>query len=93
LIEEGKMTPAGIAKFELTSKGGGENSTLPKAEVSLSEHLLKMLKENPVAWENFEKPPPSHRRNYIGWIMSAKREDTRKRRMSEAIELLSQNKK
>ncbi len=93
LISEGKMTPAGLAKFDLHMKDGGVSSTHPKNELTLSEDLLKTLKSHPTAWENFKKLPPSHRKNFTGWIMSAKREDTRQRRLSEAIELLSQNRK
>ncbi len=93
LIKEGKMTPAGLEKFEIALKESGESPTLPMSELSLSDDLLNKLKDNPIAWENFKKLPPSHRRNYTGWIMSAKREDTRRRRLSEAIALLSQNKK
>jgi uncharacterized protein YdeI (YjbR/CyaY-like superfamily) len=43
------------------------------------------------AWENFNRLPPSHRRNYIGWISDAKREETRQRRIGEAIEKLEKN--
>lgn len=31
---------------------------------------------NKKAWDNFNKLAPSHKRNYIGWIISAKKEET-----------------
>ncbi|MGH7496057.1 MAG: YdeI/OmpD-associated family protein [bacterium] len=45
------------------------------------------------AWENFRNLAPSYRRHYIGWIMHAAKEETRKRRLREAVSLLEQNKK
>jgi uncharacterized protein YdeI (YjbR/CyaY-like superfamily) len=49
--------------------------------------------EDNVVWENFSKLTPSHRRNYIRWIMDAKKEETRMKRAQEALELLKQNRK
>jgi uncharacterized protein YdeI (YjbR/CyaY-like superfamily) len=51
------------------------------------------LKVNAKAWENFQNLAPSYRRNYVGWIMHAKQEETRERRLQEAIVLLKQNRK
>jgi uncharacterized protein YdeI (YjbR/CyaY-like superfamily) len=48
---------------------------------------------SPKAWENFNRLPPSHRRNYIGWISDAKKEETRQRRIQEAIQMLEKNQK
>jgi uncharacterized protein YdeI (YjbR/CyaY-like superfamily) len=46
------------------------------------------LKRHPAAWNNFQTLAASHRRRYIGWIMLAKREETRARRLKDAIRLL-----
>lgn len=48
---------------------------------------------SPKAWEYFQSLAPSYRRHYIGWIMHAKKEETRERRLREAVSLLEQNKK
>jgi uncharacterized protein YdeI (YjbR/CyaY-like superfamily) len=42
---------------------------------------------------NFERLAPSHKRQYIGWISDAKRDETRQRRIDAAIEMLNENKK
>lgn len=55
--------------------------------------LEKALKANGKAWENFQNLAPSYRRHYVGWIMHAKQEETRQRRLREAVALLEQNKK
>ncbi len=50
------------------------------------------LKRNQKARAFFNSLAPSYRRQYIDWIASAKREDTQKRRIDEAIELLRRGK-
>jgi uncharacterized protein YdeI (YjbR/CyaY-like superfamily) len=47
---------------------------------------------NAKALENFRNLAPSHRRYYIHWIMDAKKEETRKRRLREAVSRLEQSK-
>jgi len=49
------------------------------------------LMTSPSAWENFQKLAPSHQRNYIGWISDAKMDETRQRRIQEAIGRLEKN--
>jgi uncharacterized protein YdeI (YjbR/CyaY-like superfamily) len=55
--------------------------------------VKQALTANATAWENFQNLAPSHRRHYVGWIMLAKKEETRERRLREAVSLLEQNKK
>jgi uncharacterized protein YdeI (YjbR/CyaY-like superfamily) len=55
--------------------------------------VKQALMANPKAWENFRNLAPSYRRHYVGWIMHAAKEETRERRLREAIALLEQNKK
>jgi uncharacterized protein YdeI (YjbR/CyaY-like superfamily) len=65
-----------------------------KGEVDDIPRFVKQaLMANAKAWENFRKLAPSYRRHYIGWIMHAKKEETRQRRLREAVSLLEQNKK
>lgn len=65
-----------------------------KGEVDEIPRFVKQaLKANAKAWENFRNLAPSYRRHYIGWIMHAKKEETRERRLREAVSLLKQNKK
>jgi uncharacterized protein YdeI (YjbR/CyaY-like superfamily) len=44
--------------------------------------------KHPATRRHFEGLAPSHRRRYIGWIESAKHEETKARRLNEAIRLL-----
>jgi uncharacterized protein YdeI (YjbR/CyaY-like superfamily) len=43
------------------------------------------------AWKNFNSLPPSHQRRYEMWISMAKREETREKRLKEAIKMLTKN--
>ncbi|MEP6496225.1 MAG: YdeI/OmpD-associated family protein [bacterium] len=55
--------------------------------------VKQALQANAKVWENFRNLAPSYRRHYVGWIMHARKEETRERRLREAIALLKQNKK
>src|SRR5262249_11435505 len=57
------------------------------------EFVQKALNANTKGGRNFKNVAPSYRRLYIRWIISATREETQKKRLAEAIELLAQNKK
>ena len=93
MLKAGKLTPAGLAKI-----GEGvletEEISKPRAkELITPEYLEEALRVNVKAWENFNSLAPSYRRQYIGWIRNAKKEETRSRRIREAISLLSRNEK
>ena len=55
--------------------------------------MTKALKANPAAWEFFNKLAPSHRRRYTGWILLAKREETREKRLERLIEVSAAGKR
>jgi uncharacterized protein YdeI (YjbR/CyaY-like superfamily) len=56
-------------------------------------YIEKTLQTNPRAWAEFQRIPPSHKRVYIGWIDSAKKDETKQKRLGEAIERLSTGQK
>ena len=57
--------------------------------VSVPEALKQALDGNPAARENFESMPYSHQKEYVDWIESAKREDTRARRVDKAMGMIA----
>jgi uncharacterized protein YdeI (YjbR/CyaY-like superfamily) len=63
-----------------------------KPELSVPDDLAALLAKNREARETFERFPPSHRREYIEWIVDAKREDTRQRRLAQTLEWLAEGK-
>jgi uncharacterized protein YdeI (YjbR/CyaY-like superfamily) len=64
----------------------------PAPELAVPADLSAALKANRKAARSFEAFSPSHRREYIEWITEAKREDTRQRRVAQAIEWLADGK-
>jgi len=65
--------------------------TAPR-EVELPEALAKALADDSVARAAFESLAYTHRKEYARWIDDAKRDETRKRRVAEALEMLRQGK-
>jgi uncharacterized protein YdeI (YjbR/CyaY-like superfamily) len=94
MIAAGKMTEAGLQKIEEAKRNGiwSQTSTQRK-RFELSPEFEKILKSNKIAWHNFNNLAPSYKKNYIGWVMSAKREETIKHRFNEVLRCLEQNKK
>ena len=64
----------------------------PKKALEMPDDLSAALKKNKKASAAFESFPPSHRREYIEWITEAKREDTRARRVAQAVEWMAEGK-
>ena len=62
-------------------------------ELEVPKDLMSALRRNKRAWTNFESFGPSHRRRYLIWLLDAKRPETRKRRIEEAVTLISRNEK
>ena len=90
LIAEGKMTPAGLAALD---PGLVPGKPAPRTyAIRLSPDLERILKGDKAAWAGFRRLPPSHQRMYVGWIMDAKRQATRERRLAEAMAMLRQGK-
>lgn len=86
---EGLLREPGIARPPTERSGDSPQVSADE----LPPYITKELKQNPQAWQNFQKLPPSHKRRYIGWIDSAKREVTKEKRLREAIELLTTGRK
>jgi uncharacterized protein YdeI (YjbR/CyaY-like superfamily) len=60
---------------------------------AIPAYIEKALKSDARAWKFFGQLAPSYRRAYIGWIDSAKREDTKAKRLQESIGLLAAGRK
>ena len=92
------MTEIGLAKVTYADPGNYKGAARldrksSRQPASLPAFMAKGLRANEEAWKNFSSMPPSHQRNYILWITSAKLDETRERRLKEAIRMLNQNKR
>lgn len=87
LIEEGRMTGAGLrAVEEAKSNGRWEKVYTSREPPETPDDLLEALKESPEAHRNFMGFPNSARFMYIHWINDAKRAETRARRIKRVVE-------
>jgi uncharacterized protein YdeI (YjbR/CyaY-like superfamily) len=93
LIEQGQMTPAGLAAFERRKEYDPVTLANQQGEGFLPPEIEQALRATPSAWRNFNALSPAYRRQYAGWLSSAKRAATREKRLAEAIRLLEQNQK
>lgn len=62
------------------------------AKVVVPDYFLAALKRNKKAFATFEGFSPSHKREYVEWIVEAKREETRAARVQKTIEWLAEGK-
>ncbi|MBN9143576.1 MULTISPECIES: YdeI/OmpD-associated family protein [unclassified Novosphingobium] len=65
----------------------------PKAEIAVPDDLTEALAENVAARAVFEGFAPSHRRDYLEWIVEAKAPATRARRIAQAVEWMGEGKR
>ncbi|HUJ12697.1 MAG TPA: YdeI/OmpD-associated family protein [Thermoanaerobaculia bacterium] len=63
-----------------------------RKEIETPKELAAALKKNPKAQATFDKFSPSHRREYVEWIAETKSDETRRRRIDQAIEWISAGK-
>jgi uncharacterized protein YdeI (YjbR/CyaY-like superfamily) len=84
----GLLEAPGLAAAPTTNRYA-PHPRIPK----LPTYVAKALKTNLRAWQHFRALAPTHRRDFVVWIHTAKRPGTRERRIRESIELLSAGKK
>jgi uncharacterized protein YdeI (YjbR/CyaY-like superfamily) len=82
------LTPAGVAA-EPTAKTYAPLPAIP----DLPPYIAGALKANSKAWVFFQELAPTYRRHFVAWIHSAKRTETREKRIRESIALLAAGKK
>jgi uncharacterized protein YdeI (YjbR/CyaY-like superfamily) len=89
LRASGRLMPAGL-NCAPTHRSG--DAPRPSSS-NVPQYIQEALRKRPTAWKYFESLAPSYRRMYIGWIDSAKQQETRMRRLQEAVSLLAAGKK
>ncbi len=91
LIEADLMTAAGLAVYR------PERSTIGPVRadlrVAMPMFFTRALRANPQARRNFDALARSYKRHYIDWLTQAKRDETRVRRLAEAVRLLTGGRK
>jgi uncharacterized protein YdeI (YjbR/CyaY-like superfamily) len=95
-----KVEKAGLLTDAGRERPPGARSAIPPAKrafpstpAALPADIKKAFKANAAAWATFERLAPSHQRHYAGWILIAKRPETREKRIREAVALLAKGQK
>jgi uncharacterized protein YdeI (YjbR/CyaY-like superfamily) len=84
----GLLTSAGLAAAPT------DNTYAPRPVVpDLPAYIARALKANSKAWEFFRELAPTYRRDFVVWIHTAKRPETREKRIRESIALMAAGKK
>lgn len=86
LIEQGRMTRAGLAVFNARDEERTRRYSYERDTAVLDAASLRALKADRKAYAFFEGLPPGMKRAVTHWIASAKRDETRARRLAHLIE-------
>jgi uncharacterized protein YdeI (YjbR/CyaY-like superfamily) len=86
LTELGLMAPAGLKAFNARDPEKTQQYSYEARNRPLDDVYLEQFKANPAAWAAFETMPPSYQKAANWWVMSAKTEATRMKRLAALID-------
>ena len=92
LIREGRMADPGMAKVDAAKQNGEwDRAYAPSKPPRMSMDLKDALMKDGLAWKNFQAFAKSYRTTYLYWVSSAKREETRRKRIKEVVRRARRN--
>jgi uncharacterized protein YdeI (YjbR/CyaY-like superfamily) len=86
LAEQGMVRPAGHSAFAARRDDRTAIYSHEQEAIEFDAAQRAAFQEHPAAWDYFSARPPSYRRAATWWVISAKREDTRERRLQTLID-------
>ena len=81
-----KMRPAGLRSFEQRNETAADHAYEQRRAAAFEPALERLFRANARAWAFFEAQTPSYRRLATFWVMEAKRDETKRRRLATLIE-------
>ena len=93
LVEEGRMTPAGMRLVEEARADGSWTLLDDIDDLVIPEDLAAALHDAPTAESNFAAFPDSAKKMALYWIASAKRPQTRTKRIARVVEMAAENRR
>lgn len=93
LIAEGLMTEAGLAVVDIAKQNGSWNALDEVEALLIPKDLEKALEEKAGAKDFFLSQSKSAKKSMLYWVISAKRPETRQKRIEEIVELAAEGKK
>jgi len=86
LATEGRIKPPGFAAFAYKDVHPDSGYRTADRREAFTAEMMARFKATPGAWEFYQDQPPGYRRQAATWVMAAKRDETRRRRLSTLIE-------
>jgi uncharacterized protein YdeI (YjbR/CyaY-like superfamily) len=86
LTRQGRMRPAGIAAYEARDPDRTAIYSYERQAAALTDDETARVRANAAAWADWEHRAPSYKRTVTYWITSAKKPETRARRLAALIE-------
>jgi uncharacterized protein YdeI (YjbR/CyaY-like superfamily) len=86
LLEQGLIRPAGLRAFEARQENKPGIYSYEQRRAKLEEPDNRIFKKNKKAWDFFQVQPPSYRKAVSWWIVSAKKQETQRKRLEKLIE-------
>lgn len=86
LTAQGRMKPEGLAAFAFKDTHPDSGYATARFDGALSDEMVTRFQETPGAWSFYQEQPAGYRRQTTRWVMSAKRPETRERRLATLID-------
>jgi uncharacterized protein YdeI (YjbR/CyaY-like superfamily) len=87
LTQLGRMQPAGLKAFEQHDVAAAQQRTYERFKQPLDAKYEALFRANEAAWNYFQQQAPFYKQSGTSWVMSAKQEATRLRRLEQLIEV------
>lgn len=91
LIEQGLMHSSGLRMIEIAKQNGTWTALDEVENITIPNDLKALFLKNKPALNNWEKFPRSSKRGILEWIMNAKKNETRQKRIEETVRLAANN--
>ena len=93
LVEENRIQPAGLIAFAARKENRSGIYSYEQRSAELVEPYLGKMKRNKAAWRFFQAQPTSYRKVMNWWVVGAKQEETRGKRLERLIEESAQGRR
>ncbi len=93
LSKLGLMKPSGLEAYKKRDEKKSKQASYEQKEIRFDKKFEERIKANKKAWDYFQSMAPSYRKQCTWWIMSAKKEETKLKRLLTLIESSEQKQK
>jgi uncharacterized protein YdeI (YjbR/CyaY-like superfamily) len=91
LLSQGLIHPSGLQMIAIAKKNGTWSALDDVDNILLPDDLQMLFSNNKIAFENWENFPRSSKRGILEWISTAKKPETRQKRIQETVSLAEKN--